>query len=80
MGENKSTNGEKSKIIWFLLALLQAIVFGMGYKIFASLEDNSGVIARNSIRISILESNYDNIKEQLGDIKKMIRKKQNLDE
>lgn len=61
-----SENGEKSKIIWFLLAILQAITLTWIYGVNKS---NSESI----VKITTLEANYAFIARELGEIKEMVK-------
>lgn len=59
-------NGEKSKIIYFLLALLQAIILAWSFRV----ESAMGAI---SLKVATLEANYTNIMRELGEIKDMVK-------
>lgn len=60
MGNNE--NGEKSKLIYFLLALLQAIILAWSWRI-------DGSVAEAKTNIATLQANYSNIATELGEIK-----------
>lgn len=62
-----SENGEKSKLIYFLLALLQAIILAWSFRVEASM----GTMREN---IATLQANYSNIMRELIDIKEMVTK------
>lgn len=59
-------NGEKSKIIYFLLALLQAIVLAWSWRI-------DGNVIEAKTNIAVLQANYSNIMTELMEIKKILR-------
>lgn len=61
-----SENGEKSKIIYFLLALLQAIILAWSFRV----ETAMGSVREN---VATLQANYSSIMRELGDIKTLIR-------
>lgn len=61
-----SENGDKSKAIYFLLALLQAIFLAWFWKI-------DGSVAEAKMNIATLQANYSNIMSELGDIKEMLK-------
>lgn len=60
------SNGEKSKIIYFLLALLQAIILAWSFRV----ENAMGSMREN---IATLQANYSNIMRELTDIKEMVK-------
>lgn len=62
-----SNNGEKSKIIYFLLALLQAIILAWSWRI-------DGAVAEAKTNIATLQANYSNILRELIEIKGMVTK------
>lgn len=59
-------NGDKSKLIYFLLALLQAILLGWFWRI-------DGSVAEAKTNIATLQANYDNISSDLKEIKRDLR-------
>lgn len=63
----QTDNGEKSKLIYFLLALLQAIVLAWSWRI-------EGSVSAAQTNIAVLQANYTNIMSELTDIKKMMLK------
>lgn len=58
-------NGEKSKIIYFLLALLQAIILAWSWRI-------DGAVVEAKTNIATLQANYTNIMRELMEIKGMV--------
>lgn len=58
-------NGEKSKIIMFLLGVLQTIILGWCWWIGAS-------VVEAKTDIAVLQTNYGNIMARLSDIKLML--------
>lgn len=63
-----SGNGDKSKIIMFLVGMLQIIVLGWCSWI------GSGVVEAKT-DIATLQANYQSIMRELGDIKDLVKKK-----
>lgn len=62
-----SENGEKSKLIYFLLALIQAVFLAWSFRI-------DGSVAEAKTDIATLKANYSNISQQLSEIKEMLSK------
>lgn len=60
------SNGEKSKIIYFLLALLQAIILAWSFRVEAAVGDLR-------VKAAASEANYANIMRELTDIKAMLK-------
>lgn len=61
------SNGDKSKLIYFLLALLQAIILAWSFRV-------EGAVGDLRTKAATLEANYVNIMRELVDIKMMISK------
>lgn len=59
-------NGEKSKLIYFLLALLQAIFLAWSFRM-------DGNVSAATIDIAALKANYGTIMQELKEIKYMMR-------
>lgn len=62
------SNGDKSKIIMFLVGVLQTIILGWCWWI------GAGVVEAKT-NIAELRANYASISKQLDDIKQMLRSK-----
>ena len=67
-----AVNGDKSKVIFFLLGILQAIVLTWAWRI-------DGNLAAAKIQVTTLEANYQNIEKSLfemkGDIKTILKER-----
>lgn len=59
-------NGEKSKLIYFLLAILQAIALGWSWR-------TEGTLSQARTDIATLQANYTNIMRELTDIKSLLK-------
>lgn len=59
-------NGEKSKIIWYLLAIIQTVFIAWSISI-------SGSVAEAKVDIATLKANYGSISKQLDDIMRLLK-------
>lgn len=59
-------NGEKSKLIYFLLALLQAIILGWSWR-------TEGTLMQAKMDIATLQANYSSIMRELEEIKTLVK-------
>lgn len=62
------SNGDKSKIIFFLLGILQALLCGWIWRVDAS-------VTQAQVSIATLNANYLNIQLTLSEIKDLLKKK-----
>lgn len=60
------SSGDKSKLIYFLLAILQAIILAWSWRIEAA-------VAKGQISIATLEANYGSIMRELTEIKELVK-------